>query len=281
MTRLKDMTALRPMKIAEDVLRVPQEGAVTATMTNKEKAIALLKTIETQSLDTGLINAERFIHHTVRKRDGIAGLMDFLLAAPKGTSRATPVRVIQDDDYVCLHTDFDFYGPHIGFDVMRFEDGKVVEMWDCIQARARPNPSGRTMIDGATDIADRDKTEENKRTVRRFVEDVFVNDRPEAIAEYCREHLVQHDPHIADGVVAARVSLEARRAAGSPVTYDTIHKVLGEGNFVLTISEGRVAGQHSALFDLFRVDDGTIVEHWDVIEPIAPKAEWKNTKGRF
>lgn len=250
-------------------------------MTNKEKAIALLKTIETQSLEMALIDTERFIHHTVRKPDGVAGLMDFLLAAPKGTSRATPVRVIEDGDYVCLHTDFDFYGPHVGFDVMRFEDGQVVEMWDCVQATAEPNPSGRTMIDGATDIADLEKTEENKRTVRRFVEEVFVDGRLAAIGECCGEYLVQHNPQIGDGVVAARASLEARRTSGTSVTYDTIHKVLGEGNFVLTICEGHVAGRHSALFDLFRVDNGTIVEHWDVIEPIAPRAEWKNTKGRF
>lgn len=56
---------------------------------------------------------------------------------------------------------------------------------------------------------------------------------------------------------------------------------LGEGNFVLTMSEGQFAGQQVAFYDLFRVDGGTIAEHWDVIEPIPPRSEWKNANGKF
>ena len=252
-------------------------------MTNKEKAIALIKTIETQSPDAmAFVNTEKFIHHTVRKPDGIAGIMDFLMAAPKGTSTANPVRVIQDGDYVFLHTDFDFYGPHTGFDIMRFEDGKVVEMWDCIQPTAKPNPSGHTMIDGATEIVDRDKTEENKTMVTNFVDDVLVNSQLAAITKYCNsETFIQHNPQVGDGISSIMTAYEVRKEQGINIKYDAIHKVLGEGNFVLTVSEGYISRQHCAFFDLFRVENGKIAEHWDVIEPIAPKEEWKNTKGRF
>lgn len=252
-------------------------------MTNKEKAIALIKTIETQSNDTiAYVNEEKFIHHTVRKPDGIKGLMDFLLAAPKGTSTANPIRVIQDGDYVFLHTDFDFYGPHIGFDVMRFEDGKVVEMWDCIQPTAKPNPSGHTMIDGATEITDLDKTEENKAFMRNFVTDVLVYNKLEKISDYYNnDNFIQHNPNIGDGISGLMVAFEEYKKQGISIQYETIHKVLGEGNFVLTISEGFMANQHTAFFDLFRVENEKIVEHWDVIERIAPKEEWKNTTGRF
>ena len=37
------------------------------------------------------------------------------------------VRAFEDGDYVVLHTDYNFYGPKVGFDIFRFEDGKIVE----------------------------------------------------------------------------------------------------------------------------------------------------------
>ncbi len=64
--------------------------------------------------------------------------------------------------------------------------------------------------------------------------------------------------------------------------YDKIHKVLGEGKFVLTVSEGKFGkGDHVAYYDLFRVEDGKIVEHWDIIETIPPQSDWKNNNGKF
>ena len=70
-------------------------------------------------------------------------------------------------------------------------------------------------------------------------------------------------------------------AQGVTMKFDQIHKVLGEGNVVLTVSEGTFAGRHSAFYDLFRVQSGKIAEHWHTIETIPPQAEWKNTNGKF
>ena len=64
--------------------------------------------------------------------------------------------------------------------------------------------------------------------------------------------------------------------------YDQVHQVIGEGNFVLTASEGKFGkGDHVAFYDLFRLENGKIVEHWDIIQPIPPKEEWKNDNGKF
>ncbi len=68
---------------------------------------------------------------------------------------------------------------------------------------------------------------------------------------------------------------------GMMMEYSTIHKVLGKGNFVLTMSEGKLGKQATAYYDLFRLENGQIVEHWDVIAPIPPKSEWKNDNGKF
>ena len=63
--------------------------------------------------------------------------------------------------------------------------------------------------------------------------------------------------------------------AGITMKYDTIHKVLGEGNFVLVVSEGQLGGKRSSFYDLFRIENDKIAEHWDTIEEIPSKEEWK------
>jgi predicted SnoaL-like aldol condensation-catalyzing enzyme len=48
------------------------------------------------------------------------------------------------------------------------------------------------------------------------------------------------------------------------------------------MSEGKFGkGDHVAYFDLFRLENNQVVEHWDVIQTIPPKSEWKNNNGKF
>jgi predicted SnoaL-like aldol condensation-catalyzing enzyme len=78
-----------------------------------------------------------------------------------------------------------------------------------------------------------------------------------------------------------RAALAQTHEGRREIDYQRAHRVLAEGNFVLCVSEGSVAGVHSALYDLFRVADGKLVEHWDTTEKIAPKSECKNDNGKF
>lgn len=63
--------------------------------------------------------------------------------------------------------------------------------------------------------------------------------------------------------------------------YNNIHQVLAQGNFVLAVSEGTFAGVPTSYYDLWRIENGKIIEHWDVIETIADKSTWKNQNGKF
>lgn len=250
----------------------------------KAQVVALLKSIETgDAAAVAAINPSKYIQHNLSAADGLAGFGALLQALPKGSAKVNTVRVFQDGDHVFAHTDYDFFGPKIGFDVFRFENGRIVEHWDNLQEKpARPNPSGRTMIDGPTVASDLDKTAANKQLVASFVDDILVHGRFDRLAGYFdgdRYH--QHNPQVADGLSGLGAAIEAIKKAGLTMKYDKVHKVLGEGNFVLVMSEGEFAGKHSAFYDLFRVEGGKIAEHWDTIEPIAPKAEWKNANGKF
>jgi predicted SnoaL-like aldol condensation-catalyzing enzyme len=250
----------------------------------KTQVSALLKSIETgEPGPVASINANKYIQHNLAVADGLAGFGAVLQALPKGSAKVNTVRVFQDADFVFAHTEYNFFGPKIGFDVFRFDAGKIVEHWDNLQSTpAAPNPSGRSMIDGPTTAQDLGSTAANKTLVRAFVDDILVNGRMDKLAGYFDgDNYVQHNPQIADKLSGLGAALQAMAKAGVTMKYDRIHKVLGEGNFVLVISEGSLAGKHSAFYDLFRVQSGKIAEHWDVIETIAPKSEHKNDNGKF
>ena len=77
-----------------------------------------------------------------------------------------------------LTREYNFFGPRIGFDIFRFEDGLIVEHWDNLQETAtEPSPSGHTMIDGPTIASDLDKTDANKALMQRYMDDLLAGRR--------------------------------------------------------------------------------------------------------
>ena len=261
-----------------------KEKSAKVEVSNKQKVAELLKSIETGAHEpAGYINPEKYIQHNQGVADGLAGFGAVLQALPAGSAKANTVRVFQDGDYVFAHTDYNFFGPKIGFDVFRFEEGKIVEHWDNLQEKpASANPSGHSMTDGPTAATDLDKTAANKTLVKAFITDILIEGKMEKLAGYfAGDNYVQHNPQIADGLSGLGAGLKAMAEQGITMQFSTIHKLLGEGNFVLAISEGTFAGQPTSFYDLFRIENGKIAEHWDVIEPITPATEAKNTNGKF
>ncbi len=252
-------------------------------ISNKEKVVALLKSIETGAQEpVGYINPNKYIQHNLSVADGLAGFGALLSQIPPNSAKVNTVRSFQDGDFVFTHTDYNFFGPKIGFDIFRFEDGKIVEHWDNLQETSKPNPSNHTMTDGATEIKDFDKTEANKKLVNSFVDDILANGKMEKLAGYFDgDNYIQHNPNIPDKLSGLGATLEALGKQGIFLKYDKIHKVLGEGNYVLVVSEGHFGKDYNAFYDLFRVENGKIAEHWDVIEPIPTKKNWKNNNGKF
>ncbi len=258
-----------------------QEGGMK--LTEKEKAVALITSLETG--DPGpvqYIDPNRYIQHNLMAADGLEGFAELMKQVPKGSVKAKVMRAFQDGAYVFLHTQYDFFGPKIGFDIFRFENGLIVEHWDNLQPLARETASGRSQFDGPTRAVDLEKTEANKLLVKGFVADVLQGGAPGRITEYIApDHYLQHNPAVGDGLAALGKALEDMARQGVPMTYRRNHMILGEGDFVLTVSEGQFLGRPACFYDLFRVENGRIVEHWDTIEEIPPRKDWKNGNGKF
>ncbi len=254
-------------------------------LSNKDKGVALIASLQTgDPKGASYINPNKYIQHNLAVADGLAGFGEVIKHAPEGGFKSNIVRAYQDEDYVFLHTIYDFFGPKIGFDILRFENGLIVEHWDNLLDVAPPNPSGHTQTDGPTKSTDLDKTEANKALVKGFISTILMKGEMDKISNYIDagpENYIQHNPAIADGLSGLGKALEGMAKQGISMVYSSTHKVLGEGNFVLAISEGTFADKATSFYDLFRVENGKIVEHWDVMETILPKSEWKNTNGKF
>jgi predicted SnoaL-like aldol condensation-catalyzing enzyme len=281
------ISALAGLALATASVSAGADGSIErekSMESRKHQVVELLKSIETgHPGPLAAIDAGRYIQHNLSVGDGLEGLGAVLALLPKGSAKVRTVRAFEDGDFVFAHTEYDFFGPKIGFDIFRYENGKIVEHWDNLQETpAHPNPSGHGMIDGPTAVQDPGKTEANKALVRAFVDDVLVNGRLERIsAYYDGDRYVQHNPQITDGLSGLSTALKTMAEQGIAIRYERIRMLLGEGNFVLVASEGTLGGKSSAFYDLFRVEAGKIAEHWDTIEAIPPRSAWKNGNGKF
>lgn len=255
----------------------------TKMKTNKEKVTELLKSIETGASEPiAYINPNKYIQHNQAVGDGLAGFGEVLKQLPEGSAKVNTVRVFEDGDYVFAHSEYNFFGPKVGFDIFRFENGLIVEHWDNLQELVVETASGRSQTDGPVEITDMNKTEENKAFIEAFVKDILMGGNPDKITDYIStEKYHQHNPGVKDGLEGLGEALQSLAEAGMPMVYEKKHIILGEGNFVLSVSEGIFMKEHVAFYDLFRIENGKIVEHWDVIQNILPDEEAKNTNGKF
>ncbi|MEQ8623913.1 MAG: nuclear transport factor 2 family protein [Vicingaceae bacterium] len=258
------------------------------TMNKKETAVAFVQAVTSQNTDKvrALANAD-YIQHNPYLPTGLEPFIGlFPILEENGTS-AKAVRIIEDGNYVVLHQLWTGAKPFgadkmVSFDVLRFdENGKIAEHWDALQAYEEQTASGRTQIDGRTEIIDMGKTTSNKALAKSMVEDILMGKNPDKITEYIStEQYDQHNPAIKDGLNGIVEAVEYLSSQNNMFKYTKIHKVLGEGNFVLTISEGEWNGKTNVFYDLLRFKDGKAVEHWDVIQEV-PTEGLANNNGMF
>ena len=258
------------------------------TMTNIQKALELINTFASGNTEKAAsLLSEGYIQHNLAYgtgRDAFVGSVSYLASAPVKTT-VKNIRAFEDGNKVFLQTIYNFAGAgeQVAFDIFRFDkNGKIAEHWDNLTAKADPNPSGKTQIDGMMELKDLDKTEANRELVKNFLYDVMQGNCPEKTPDYFDgDTYIQHNTAIADGLSGLGAALAAMAEQNIQMIYNTVHHVLAQGNFVLAVSEGTFGGAPTSYYDLWRVENGKIAEHWDVMETIADKSTWQNQNGKF
>ena len=219
----------------------------------------------------------RYTQHSTGVKDGKEGFIeffsDFVKRNPKRDIRI--VRSMVDGQYVFLQAYQSLNDGEYQYVTTDFfdtdEDDKIIEHWDVIAEYADTTPSGHTSIDGPTEITDLDKTEENKALVRSLIEDALMpGGNPANLPQYISaETYIQHNKDVPDGLENfQKLAMMPNR----PLNYEEIVLLVGQGNFVATLckanwNDGQL-NQDYAQVDIFRIENGKIVEHWDNVEPV-------------
>ena len=122
--------------------------------------------------------------------------------------------------------------------------------------------------------------ETNKKIVVEFYEKAINQKDFEAASKFLGSRYTQHNPNAADGPEGLKAFLGFLREK-FPNSKSEIKRVFAEGDYViLHVHAVREPGQRgSAIVDIFKLENGKVVEHWDVVQPIPEKAA--NTNGMF
>ena len=108
---------------------------------------------------------------------------------------------------------------------------------------------------------------------------VFEGDVEDAFRLYAGAVYRQHNPLIEDGEDGLR-KFVASLVANRPNAHGEIKRVFADGDYVILHSHWRGLSDDpcgEAVVDIYRCDDGKVVEHWDVIQPVPEKAANANT----
>lgn len=244
-----------------------------------------IKGIKEGNIDVvDIYTGSRYTQHSTGVADGPQGFKDFFKDFLERTNNRDIqiIRAIEDGNHVFVHVYQDIdngTAKWITTDLFDTDaNDKIIEHWDVIAAYKDPSEtlSGNDMILGDFELKDLDKTEDNKKLIRSFLVDVFQNENHDKLSNYIStEQYINHNPNVENGIGAVKDFLATQN-----FNYDFVFKVIGQGDHVVSYSKATMNGEALAVFDIFRIKDGKIVEHWDNMEPIPPRSEWANT-GKF
>lgn len=227
-----------------------------------------------------------YVEHSPLIANGLQGLKDLVADSPNMRHDVARVLVDEAQGLVALHGSYSGLDPdelYVGFDIYRVADGKIVEHWDVLVTETPPNESGHTQLDGPTEVDESADTEANRALAKEVWQTFLHAQDYRSMDKFARPDgsFTQHSGDIADGVTNMVEFLEQLKREDSALTYDTLHRTVADGNFVLTHSEGSIGGERHAFCELWRIEDGHVVELWDAIAPVAPDSELAHQHGVF
>lgn len=116
-------------------------------------------------------------------------------------------------------------------------------------------------------------TEKNRQIVNAFA-DIFYRQKNvrKAFMNYVSDNYIQHNPNILDCREAAVEMLEPKFS--NPEASFDIKRILVDGDLAVIHLHGKMnkTALGGAVADIYRLENGKIVEHWDVLQPVPENA---------
>jgi predicted SnoaL-like aldol condensation-catalyzing enzyme len=129
--------------------------------------------------------------------------------------------------------------------------------------------------------ADAKQMEENKKTIAAFYDAVLNQKDFDRASQYLGPRYTQHNPTAADGPEGLKGFINNFLKEKFPNNKSEIKRIFADGDYVIVhVHAVREPGTRgNAIVDIFRLENGKVVEHWDVVQPIPEKAA--NNNGMF
>jgi predicted SnoaL-like aldol condensation-catalyzing enzyme len=223
---------------------------------------------------------DSLIQHTPGIADGRAGLVAVYepLISQYDRRVIKPIRGFEDGSMVVLHS-FQSYGyrniERVVFDIIDTDDDdRVTEHWNISAPLSGVSRSGTSQIDGPTRVEDPAATETNKKLVTAYITEMLIAG---CTGDYVSGACIDHDPSAGD------CRSRFNPSGADLVRYAGIVHLIGSGNFVAALCNVFIDGRPGTSCDLYRLDGGRIVEHWNTMQatgvrppraaiPVAPAA---------
>lgn len=142
-----------------------------------------------------------------------------------------------------------------------------------------PQQTELTATSNISDVKKAERATENKKIVVDFYEGVFLKHQVQEYSDrYIGHQYIQHNPHVPDGK-APFVNYFTQYFKENPQASNVIKRAVAEGDLVFlhVHSTQNKQDRGEAIIDIFRVEDGKIVEHWDVQQSIPEQSANQNT----
>jgi len=212
------------------------------------------------------IVTENYIQHNPQVktgRDGFLEAIEFFKKMPKPKNTTKPfMRIIVDNDYVIAHLSVKFGGQKkIVLDMFRLENGLIAEHWDAIQNESEISLNGNSEIEGPILIENKECTLQNKKLIEDFTKQVLIDGNFETLKSFVSTNLIQHNPKMNNG-------LKGFEEYYQKVRVQKIHRIIGQGNFVVTQSKAVINNDDYVCYNIYRLINGLIAEHWSVSQMI-------------
>ncbi|MEU6224700.1 ester cyclase [Streptomyces sp. NPDC047042] len=229
-----------------------------------------------------------YIQHNPFAADGSETLKNLAVGAHQQFPEAKydVKRVISEGDLVLVHSNVVLTPGTKGsavFDIFRFQGGKIAEHWDTGQNVPDTSVNGNDMFSTVSrpqtgQPGSRWLTAYNEKLVTKAFDQLIVDKDLSALDKYWGAEYHQHNPTIADGVAGARAGLGGYFKA-FPELAVSRKRVVAEGDLVAVHSHyvNAPGERGQAVVDLFRVRNGKIVEHWDVLQDVPATSANDNT----
>jgi predicted SnoaL-like aldol condensation-catalyzing enzyme len=256
---------------------------------NKGMAVHVLKRLFE---DGDLSVADRYIRpdyiqHNPNAADGTEPLKEFVRAAVAQypNLQYNVARVLAEGDMVLVHGNVVNEPGSRGsalVDMFRIQDGVIAEHWDVLQDVPETTVSGNDMFSTVSEprtneLGPRSETEASKEVAVRYFDRLVIERDPGAV-EYLAPEYHQHNPTIASGSAGLREMFGAFFQQNPQMIVER-HRVVAEGNIVAIHAHYRdnPEDRGASVVDIFRVLNGRIVEHWDVVQDVPETSANDNT----